>query len=66
MLVGLNYLPLLLYAIMVSHKKVAQVEAQKEMQRKDRTRKQSIQQLIILVPFLVLVLSVMQRIETKK
>jgi hypothetical protein len=66
LLVGLNYLPLLLYAVVISRKNIAHSKASEESPRTGRTRKYSIQQLIILIPFLVLVLSVMQEMKTRK
>lgn len=65
-LVGLNYAPLLLYAIAISRRNIAHSKAGEESSRRDPTRKYSIQQLIILIPFVVLILSVMQEVETRR
>ena len=57
-LTGVNYIPLLAYAIVIARRRSAQTEVAAELTRdKHYVRKYSIQQLLIFVPFAVLLLA---------
>ncbi len=63
LLTGVNYLPILLYAIIISKKNSAQNEAESELQNKSKYNRQ---QFFIFVPLLVLLLGVKQELNNRK
>ena len=63
LLTGVNYLPLLIYAIIISKKNSAQNEAESEVQNKS---KYNSQQFLIFVPLLILLVGVKQKLDRRK
>jgi hypothetical protein len=62
-LIGVNYLPLLVYAVIISRKNSAQNEAESELQNKSKYNRQ---QFLIFVPLLVLLVVVKQELDRPK
>jgi hypothetical protein len=59
--IGLNYVPLLLYAISIARRKSAQEEVAFELAHKERyARKYSVQSLLLLLPLVIPVLAIYQ------
>ena len=63
LLSGVNYLPLLVYAIIVSKKNSAQNEAESELQNKSKYNRQ---QFLLVIPLLVLLIGVKQELDRRK
>jgi hypothetical protein len=62
-LTGINYVPLLLYAVVIARKGSAQTEVEQGLaQNKHYVRKYSLQQLLIFVPLAILIIAVGQEI----
>ena len=59
-LIGVNYVPLLIYAIIISKKNSAENEAESEIQQKSNYNKQ---QFLILIPLLVFLITVVQELK---
>jgi hypothetical protein len=59
-LIGLNYLPFLVYAVIISKKNSAENEAESELQHKSKYNEQ---QFLILVPLLTFLIIVAQELE---
>jgi membrane protein implicated in regulation of membrane protease activity len=57
---GVNYLPLLVYAIIISRSNSAEDEAESELQDKSKYNKQ---QFLVFVPLLVFILGVKQELD---
>jgi len=67
LLIGMNYLPLLLYAIAITKKGSATIEVSADLaHNKLFIRKYGIQQLLILVPCAILVISLIQEIKRRE
>jgi len=65
MFLGLNYLPLLTYAVIINQKKSARKEVALELSDPEQyRRKYGVQQLLLLVPLALPILSVAQELET--
>ena len=65
-LTGINYLPLLGYAIITVRRHSAKQDVEQEMsQNSHYVRKYSVQQLLIFVPFAILALAVAQRLKNE-
>ncbi len=64
LLTGLNYLPLLAYAVLIVRRRSAKVEVEEDLAR-DRhyVRKYSTQQFFLFVPLFVLLLALVQRVS---
>jgi hypothetical protein len=62
-LIGVNYLPLLVYAVIISKKNSAQNEAESELQNMSKYNRQ---QFLIFVPLLVLLVVVKQELNRPK
>lgn len=56
-LIGINYVPILIYAVIISWKNTAYLEAETELEHKSRYNKQ---QFIIFIPLLVFFIAVAQ------
>jgi hypothetical protein len=59
-LIGLNYVPLLLYAITIARKGSAKTEVEGLANDKHYIRKYGLQQLMILVPLAILIIALVQ------
>ncbi|MFI5271485.1 MAG: hypothetical protein ACHQ4H_00450 [Ktedonobacterales bacterium] len=60
--IGINYVPLLLYAIALARRNTARAEVAAELEQKGAVRKYSLQQLLLLVPLVIPILTVAQEI----
>jgi hypothetical protein len=66
LLTGVNYLPLLAYAVMISRAGTARMEVEDDLARdKHYVRKYSVQQLLIFVPFAILLLAAIQQLRNQ-
>jgi hypothetical protein len=64
---GINYVPLLIYAIVIARGKTANLEVTQDLERdKHFNRKYSTQQLMIFIPFAILILAIAQAYFIKK
>lgn len=64
LLVGVNYVPLLLYAIAIARRDSAREEVARELADKDRSvRKYSLQQFLLLVPLSIPILAIAQELR---
>jgi hypothetical protein len=61
--IGLNYIPLLIYAILIARAGTAKKEGGPEIAR---ARQYGTQQIIILVPLLVVIVALLQEISRQK
>ena len=63
-LTGINYVPLLIYSVVISKKGSAQTEVETDLaQNKHYVRKYSLQQVLVFVPLAVLLLAIIQKIN---
>ena len=60
-LIGINYVPILIYAVIISWKNTAYLEAEMELEHKSRYNKQ---QFIIFIPLLVFFIAVAQEFRS--
>jgi uncharacterized membrane protein len=66
LLTGLNYVPLLIYAIIFARDKTAEREVEYELSHyKHYIRKYSIQQFLIFIPLSILLLAIIQKLKGK-
>jgi hypothetical protein len=64
--VGLNYLPLLLYALVIARRGSAREEVARELSERDRyVRRYSLQQFLLLVPLVVPALAIGQELARR-
>jgi hypothetical protein len=64
LLTGINYVPLLIYAIIFARDKTANREVEYELSHyKHYIRKYSIQQFLIFIPLLILLLAIIQKLK---
>jgi len=62
--IGLNYLPLLFYAVDIVKQRSASLEVRLELAQKDRyANKYGVQSILLMVPFAVFILAVSQEIQ---
>jgi hypothetical protein len=58
--IGLNYIPLLIYAVLIARRGTVQQEGQPELAS---ARRYGLQQVVILVPLMVVVLAIIQEVR---
>jgi len=61
--IGVNYIPLFIYAVLISRAGTAKEEGQPELAH---AKRYGVQQIIILIPFLVGVVALMQKIGSNR